>query len=84
MRIIRENHWDTIFETDSGAIVTKSRFLDDAFTVSAQEVIHGWALMSEHEQLELLRAFHMRPKLNAQDQKIFDFLMGINDKKSGS
>lgn len=81
MRLIRESEWATIFEMDSGVMLTRSRFLEDEFAVPARRIIVSWKLMSEKSQIEFLRAFHVRPNLHEEDERILDFLMGVDDPK---
>jgi len=79
MRVIRENEWAILFEMESGTRLTKSRFLEDTFVVPAQRIIANWKTMSNRDQLEFLRAFHVRWNLKEEDQRILDFLMEIDD-----
>lgn len=80
-KVVGENEWVRILETDTGALLTESRFLNKQFIVPAERITTMWQTMTNDEQLDFLTAFLARAKLQEEDKKILDFLMGVDDEK---
>jgi len=80
-KLVRETAWAKVYQTSSGAMLTESKFLDDQFTVRADEIAGKWPTMTNNGQLDFLIAFLARPRIHAEDKKILDFLMELDDRK---
>jgi hypothetical protein len=64
---------------DGDVTLEDSKFLRDGLEVSAESIIGRWPSLSPHQKLEFAHAFSAKPKITSEDERILDFLMGLEE-----
>lgn len=78
-QLIRESEWERIYQSDQWGRIHESKFLVDGIQVSAESIVARWPELSEAEKLEFASAFSVKPKVTPEDERILDFLMGVEE-----
>lgn len=74
-KVLKEEKWSRIYETDDGTPIRVSKFLTDQMEISEAAFKEDWASCSESERLAFVRAFGRKPSFSPEDERILDFLM---------
>lgn len=74
-KVLQDEKWSRIYETDDGTPIRVSKFLTDQIEVSETTFKKDWVSWSESERLAFVRAFGRKPSFSPEDERILDFLM---------
>jgi hypothetical protein len=80
-KVLHEDRWSVIYEEKNGVSVNVSKFLSGGITISADEIAREWSSWSATEKISFAHAFSQKPTCTQEDERILDFLMGVDDER---
>jgi hypothetical protein len=78
-KILKEDRWSRLYETDRYPFVYESKFRTDGISISTDQLTKEWGSWSVSERLSFANAFREKLEITAEDETILEFLMANGD-----